>query len=312
VLVTGANGFLGEAVAAALARSGHDVLRGARVAPGSAALGEVWVGYGDIGPATRWRSALEGVAAVVHAAGIAHLPDRPPPAAANALLRVNVEGTAALAAAAVEAGVRRFVLLSSALVHGETSRGRPFTEADRPAPQSPYARSKLDAEARLIAVARGSAVEWVVLRPPMVYGARARGNFARLVRLVRSGLPLPLGLATAPRSFIGVDNLADAVVRALEHPRAANGTFLLADAEATSTADFVRRIATAAGHRVWLPPVPPAMLRGAFRLAGRERDGRRLLDPLELDTTSIRTELGWAPPLSLDEGLARAVRGDGA
>ncbi|MGE3701778.1 MAG: NAD-dependent epimerase/dehydratase family protein [Hyphomicrobiaceae bacterium] len=307
VLVTGATGFLGEAVAAALERAGHPVLRGGRAAPSSSTMGKAWVGYGDIGPATRWESALEGVATVVHVAGLAHLPDASAPRAADALVHVNVEGTACLAAAAVRAGVRRFVLVSSALVHGEASPGRPFTETDPPAPQSRYARSKLGAEQRLIEIARGTGMHWVILRPPMVYGARARGNFRRLVRLVRSGAPLPLGAATAPRSFIGIDNLADAVVRAVEHARAADGTFLLGDGESTSTADLVRRIAAALGRRVWLLHAPPALLQAASRLARRERDYRRLFEPLELDITRIRTELDWSPPLSMDAGLAAAV-----
>ena len=227
--------------------------------------------------------------------------------AARAFTRVNAQGTARLAAAAVGAGVRRLVLVSSALVHGEASPGRPFTEDDAPAPASPYARSKLNSERRLMAAARGSALQWVILRPPMVYGAGAQGNFRRLVGLVRTGLPLPLGAATAPRSFIGIDNLADAVVRCVEHGRAANQVFLLGDAETTSTADFIGRIGRALGRRARTPRVSAALLRTAFRLAGRERDFRRLFDPLELDTSRIRTLLGWSPPVSLDEGLRRAL-----
>ena len=157
--------------------------------------------------------------------------------------------------------------------------------------------------------ARGAALEWVVLRPPMVYGPGARGNFRRLVQLVRAGVPLPLGAATAPKSFIGIDNLADAVVRAVEHPRAANQVFLVADAETTSTVGLVRLIAAALGRRVWTPYVPPALLRTALGLMGRSRDVQRLFDPLALDTTRIRTLLDWTPPLSLAEGVRRAVKG---
>jgi nucleoside-diphosphate-sugar epimerase len=227
--------------------------------------------------------------------------------AAATFARVNAEGTARLAEAAARCGVRRFVLMSSALVHGRSSPGRPFTEDDMPAPQTPYARSKLDAEARLTQAARASALEWVILRPPMVYGPGARGNFRRLVRLVRAGVPLPLGAATAAKSFIGIDNLADAVVRAVEHPRAANETFLIADAETTSTVGLVRLIAAALGRRVWTPRVPPALLRAALGVVGRDRDLQRLLDPLELDSSRIRALLGWSPPVSLAEGVRRAV-----
>jgi nucleoside-diphosphate-sugar epimerase len=308
VLVTGATGFLGRAVAEALDRAGHHVLRGARTAPAAAPTGERWIGYGDVGPATRWEEALAGVDAIVHLAGLAHLPDAMAATAADIFSRVNAEGTARLASAAAGARVRRLVLVSSALVHGESSPGRSFTENDAPAPASPYARSKLDSERRLIAAARGSALQWVILRPPLVYGARAQGNFRRLVGLVRTGLPLPLGAATAAKTFIGVDNLAGAVVRCLEHANAANQVFLVGDAETTSTTDLIHRLAGALGRRVWTPRVPPALLRIALRLARREHDYRRLFDPLEFDTSRIRTRLDWSPPVSLDEGLRRAVQ----
>jgi UDP-N-acetyl-alpha-D-quinovosamine dehydrogenase len=308
VLVTGATGFLGQAVADALAKAGHDVLRGARTVPAIARAGTRWIGYGEVGPATRWEAALAGVEVVVHLAGLAHLPDAVAATAAETFTRVNAEGTARLASAAVGAGVRRLVLVSSALVLGEASPGRPFTEDDEPAPAGTYARSKLDSERRLVEAARGSALEWVILRPPMVYGAGAGGNFRRLVKLVRTRAPLPLGAATARRTFIGIDNLADAVAHAVEHPLAANQVFLIGDAETTSTADFVHRIAAATGRGVWTPRVPPALLRAAFRAAGRERDYRRLFDPLEVDISHIRDSLGWSPPLSLEDSLRRALR----
>jgi nucleoside-diphosphate-sugar epimerase len=308
VLVTGATGFLGRAVAEALARAGHDVLRGARVAPVGAA--ESWTGYGEVGPDTRWEEALAGIDVVVHLAGLAHLPDEMAAAAADIFARVNAEGTARLAAAAARSGARRLVLMSSALAHGPTSPGRPFTEDDAPAPATPYARSKLDSETRLVEAARGSQLDWVSLRPPMVYGPGARGNYRRLMQLVRAGVPLPLGAATAPKSFIGIDNLADAVVRSVEHPRAANQTFLVADAETTSTVGLVHLIAAGLGRRVWTPYVPPALLRAALGLLGRSRDVQRLFDPLELDTSHIRTLLDWTPPVSLAEGVRRAVRNE--
>jgi len=218
VLVTGASGFLGRAVADALQSGGHAVLRGVRSLPAAAPVGQAWIGHGDVGPQTRWEAALEGVETVVHLAGLAHLSDASVVAAVDAFSRVNAEGTARLAAA-VGSGIRRLVLVSSALVHGEASPGRPLSEEDEPAPTSPYARSKLDWERRLIAAARGSGLQWVIMRPPMVYGAQARDNFRRLVGLVHKGWPLPLGSATAPRTFIGIDNLADAVVRCVEHAR---------------------------------------------------------------------------------------------
>ena len=155
--------------------------------------------------------------------------------------------------------------------------------------------------------ARASALEWVILRPPMVYGPGARGNFRRLVQLVRAGAPLPLGAATAPRSFIGIDNLADAVVRAVEHPRAANQVLLIADAETTSTVGLVHLIAAGLGRRIWTPHVSAALLRTALGAMGATRDVQRLFDPLELNTSRIRALLEWTPPVSLAEGVRRAV-----
>lgn len=309
VLVTGATGFLGSAVATALARAGFDVRRGTRVAPPRAG-DEVWVGYGDIGPDTQWRAALQGIGTIVHLAGLAHLPDGSTAAAAQAFKRINADGTARLAAAAVESGVRRFVLLSSALVHGHAST-RPLRDADAPRPGTTYASSKLEGEQHLQGLARGSGLQWVILRPPMVYGANARGNFLRLVSMVRSGLPIPLGAATAPKSFIGVDNLADAVVRSVEHEGIVNRAFLVADAETTSTAHFIHRIAAALQRRVMVPRVPATVMRHALRVAGREADYMRLFEPLQIDASGFRDALGWSPPLTMDEGLRRAVAGDG-
>jgi nucleoside-diphosphate-sugar epimerase len=307
ILVTGANGFLGRSVATALERAGHDILRGARRLP-AARGGQAWAGYGDVGPDTRWAQSLAAVDTVVHLAGLAHLPDAAANVAAAIFAQVNADGTARLAKAAAAAGVRRMVLISSALVHGEASPGRAFVESDEPNPASAYARSKLDAERHLVAAAQGSGLQWVILRPPMVYGAGAGGNFRRLVALVRSGLPLPFGAATAARTFVAIDNLSDAVVRCVERAEASGKIFLLGDAETTSTADLIQRIAATLGRRVLMPAVPLAALRAVFTVLGRGRDYRRLFDPLEFDTSRIRTILDWEPPVSMEEGLRRALR----
>ena len=307
VLVTGATGFIGRVAAAALDKAGHEVVRGGRARLDTSASGEAWVAYGEIGPDTCWEQALSGIGTVVHVAGLAHLPDASLARQANAFGRVNAEGTARLATTAARAGVRRLVLVSTALVAGDASPGRPFTESDRPVPKGAYAVSKLASEQRLQEAARGTGLEWVILRPPLVYGPAATGNFRRLAQLVRSGLPLPLGAATARRTFVGVDNFADAVVRCVEHPRAAGEIFFVGDRETPTMAEFVRGMGVAMGREVWLPSVPPALVRTAARVAGRVRDYHRLFDPFEIDSSRIRAALDWSPPLSLDEGLARAL-----
>lgn len=301
--MTGASGYVGAAVARALALAGHDVIRGAR-SPRQA-CGEAWAAYGDLRELSDWRPVLAGCDAVVHCAGLAHVPEGPD--AAQLALNVNTLATERLAEAAARAGVRRFVFMSSAHVSGADSREGILSEASEPRPGTIYARSKFDAEVRLQRVAGDKGIEWTILRPPMVYGPAAPGNFGRLVRLVRSGLPLPFGSATAQKSFIGIDSLASAVVRTAMDPGAANAMFLVSDSETISTRDLIGLIAETTGHSLRLVPVPERMMRGFGRLSGRGRDIARLFDPFVIDTGRIRQQLGWTPPFSLAEGIRRAL-----
>jgi nucleoside-diphosphate-sugar epimerase len=229
------------------------------------------------------------------------------PGAEERARRVNVEGTARLVEAALRSGAKRFVFVSSAHVNGPSSGAHPFREDDPPKPDNVYARSKLEAELRLKAIAGGSAMEWVIVRPPMVYGPAAPGNFQRLVKLVRTGLPIPLGAAEAAKSFLYVGNLASAMEAVAGHPGAAYKTFLVSDCDVTSTAGLLRLIAEALGKKSRLVNVPQAPLALAARLAGREKDVRRLFDPLEIDSDLIRTTLNWTPPIALAEAVRRSV-----
>jgi nucleoside-diphosphate-sugar epimerase len=270
------------------------------------------VRIGEIAAATDWRPALAGVDAVVHLAARAHVLHETS-AEAFALYRaVNTLGTLALAEAAAAAGVGRFVFVSSVRVHGARTTGAPFTEASPLAGEDPYGRSKAEAEAGLAQLACGTRLEPVVLRPPLVYGAEARGNFARLVKLVASGIPLPLGAVHNRRSLLYVGNLVDAIVRSLDHPEAAGQTFLVSDGEDVSTADLVRRIGRALGRSVRLIALPPALLRLGGTLAGRGDDVTRLIDDLVVDSSHIRRTLDWTPPYTLDQGLAETAAQIGA
>jgi nucleoside-diphosphate-sugar epimerase len=220
---------------------------------------------------------------------------------------VNAAGSAALARAARTAGVRRLVLLSTTTVYGDRSHGRPFDESSPPAPATPYAQSKLEAEQLVAGILKGSPTELVVLRPPLVYGPGAKGNFARLVRLVQRGIPLPLGSVRNKRSLVFVDNLADAIMRALDHPAATGRTYVVSDGEDVSTPDLIARLAAALGRQPRLFAVPPALLRLVGALLGRGDEIGRLLDDMAVDSSRIRTELGWRPPFTVDEGLSRSV-----
>ena len=307
ILVTGASGFVGRALLARLALEGYRV-RGAVRRPDTAlAAGAEPVAIGDLMHAPDWRSTLAGVDLVVHLAARAHVLDERSPDAFALYRAANTLPTLRLAEAAAAAGVRRLVFVSSVRVHGSRTAGPPVDESSPLEAEDPYGRSKADAERGLAEIARASRLEVVVLRPPLVYGPGARGNFARLARAVARGVPLPFGAVRNRRSLVYVGNLADAIVRSVAHPAAAGRTFMVSDGEDVSTAELVRRIARALGRPPRLVPIPPALLRAVGALAGRGGDVARLLDDLVVDSTLLRRTLGWNPPYTLDEGLAATI-----
>jgi len=311
-LVTGATGFVGRALVLRLLAEGRAVRAAVRRANAPLPAGVETVSVPDIGPDTDWSAALIGVDAVVHLAARAHVLDASSRDAFEAYRAVNSLAALRLAERAAAAGVRRFVFMSSARVHGARTTDTPFTESSPLAAEDPYGRSKGEAEIGLAERARGTALETVVLRPPLVYGPGARGNFARLVGLVARGVPLPLGAVHNRRSLIGLDNLVDVIVRCLDDPAAAGGTFLVSDGEDLSTPELVRRIARALGRPARLFPLPPSLLRLGGALVGRGDDVVRLLDDFVVDASHIGRTLGWTPPVPLDRGLARAVAARGA
>jgi nucleoside-diphosphate-sugar epimerase len=218
---------------------------------------------------------------------------------------VNVDGTLNLARQAVQYGVKRFVFISSIGVNGAATTSAPFTADDTPDPRSPYAVSKLEAEIGLRRIALKEGLEVVIVRPPLVYGPRAPGNFAALLKCVRQGVPLPLGSARNLRSFVAIDNLMDLIIRCAEHDHAANQVFLVSDGEDLSVADFLRRLAGSLGRPPRLVPVPNALL-NFLALAFRRQDlALRLCAPLQIDIAKTRAILDWSPVVSVNEGLKR-------
>jgi nucleoside-diphosphate-sugar epimerase len=304
VLVTGANGFVGRVLCAHLRERGLQVRRALRRATPEE---ESDVVVGEIGPDTDWRAALEGVAIVIHLAARTHVTLD---TAEDPLLecrRVNVEGTRRLAVAAARAGVRRLVFLSSAKVNGEATV-QPFREVDQPHPTDAYGVSKWEGEQALMHVAKESGMEWVILRVPLLYGPGVRANFLSLMRAVDRGVPLPLGAVRNLRSLLYVGNLVDAIRVCLSHPEAANKLFMVSDGEDVSTCELVSRLAAALSVRPRLISVPLPLLRLAGTLTGRTALVDRLTGSLRLDSSLIRSKLGWVSPFTLEVALAQTVR----
>ena len=307
VLVTGASGFVGRAVVARAVADGWTVRAGTRQpASGWPAGVETAPGL-ELAPDTDWRSALAGVDSIVHCAARVHVMHDAAPDPLAEFRRVNTAGSLALARQAAAAGVRRFVFVSSIGVNSAETFGTPCRADDVPAPHSPYAVSKYEAEEALRRLAAETAMEVAVLRPPLVYGPGAPGNFAQLMRALQRGLPLPLGAVHNRRSFVALDNLVDLIVRCLAHPAAANRTFLVSDGEDLSTTALLRRTALALGRPARLLPVPAPLLRAAANALGRRELGQRLFGSLQVDSSLARALLGWAPVVSVDEGLRRTA-----
>jgi nucleoside-diphosphate-sugar epimerase len=248
------------------------------------------------------------VNAVVHLAARVHIMHEGAENPLEEFLKVNVAGTEHLARAAAASGAKRFVYLSSIGVNGaQTALGKPFLEADKPNPYNAYALSKWEAEQGLLRVAKDTGIDVVVIRPPLVYGLAAPGNFGSLMRAVRRGWPLPLGAVHNQRSLVALDNLVDFIITCITHPMAANQTFLVSDGQDLSTTELVRGMAQAAGVPARLLPVPVWALQAGASLLGKGDAVQRLCGNLQVDISKARNLLGWVPPVSVQEGLRRAM-----
>ena len=308
VVVTGAGGFIGRALVSHLARSNCDVLALSRSEPIAKDVTSAVIGdYADVG---RLQPLFRGYDSVVHLAALAHRSVATHESGAGTVFAPSVAAAASVATAAAAAGVRRLVFVSSIGVNGNRTDARPFSEEDPAHPVEPYALGKMQAETAVRQVAaEHPGLEFVIVRPPLVYGPGAPGNFGRLVRAVQRGMPLPLRGVTNRRSFLGLDNLAGFIELALRHPDARNELYLLSDGEDVSTSEFIRRIGQACGTPARLFSCPAPLLRFLARVGGREEQLDRLVSSLQVDSGKARAQLGWRPSLTLDEGLRRAVAG---
>lgn len=301
VLVTGANGFIGRCLVPMLEERGYGVRRAVRTGTAS----DNSVAIGSIGPFTNWEAAVAGVDAVVHLAARVHRPNEEH--AGELYNMVNAEGTLQLACAAERANVRKFVFLSSILVNGSCTDGRaPFNENDTFCPRGAYGQSKAAAELGLQELASKFRMSVSIVRPPLVYGREAGGNFRQLVTALKMRLPLPLGLIDNRRSFIGVQNLGSFISMLLDvEQRVQCKTYLVADAEQISTAAFIRRMGRALNRHAVLLPIPPKLVDLAVKtLKPRLRDS--LFGSLEMDISSALS-IGWRAPFNIEESLKLAL-----
>ncbi len=310
ILVTGATGLVGKALLQRLMADNE--LQ--RLVVAVRRRGQRWpeqvrpIVTGDLNLATDWSIALKGVAVVVHSAARVHVVQDTAPASLAAFRAVNVLATLNLARQASAKGVKQFVFISSVKVNGDSTRpGRAFTEVDSPNPQDAYGESKFEAEQGLRQLAADTGMEVVIIRPPLVYGPGVKANFAALMRAVQHGWPLPLGAVHNQRSLVALDNLVDFIVTCITHPQAANQTFLVSDGQDLSTTELLRGMAQAAGVPTRLLPVPVWALQAGASLLGKGDAVQRLCGNLQVDISKARSLLGWVPPVSVEDGLRRAM-----
>lgn len=300
VLITGTTGFIGSQLVEQLERSDHLEVRAAIRRPTDTAVQSHVVG--DITPSTDWTEALSNVDVVIHCAARAHILNANEANPLELYRYTNTRGTLNLARQAAKHGVSRFIFLSSIGVNG-TSTTRPFTPESVPCPSEAYAQSKLEAEEGLREIQKETGLEMVIIRPTLVYGPNAPGNFGLLARVMRTGLPLPLDGIHNARSFISVWNLVDLIKTCTEHPSAANVTLVVRDGEDISTSELLRKMAVAQGRTPRLFWMPRSLLKAGATLFGKRQIYDRLFDSLQVDDTATRKMLDWTPPLSLEEGI---------
>lgn len=305
ILITGATGFLGQALTDKLWSDGYSVV--AAVRRESAILGGdvESVKVGNISTQTDWQQALNKVDVVIHCAARAHIMNDVVADPLAEFRKVNTAGTLNLAKQAAEACVRRFVFISSIKVNGELTESVPFSSEDSFVPTDPYGLSKYEAEQGLLALAKETGMEVVIIRPTLVYGSGVKGNFASLLKWMKRGVPLPLGAIHNQRSLVALDNLVDFIIHCIDHPKASNEIFLISDGEDVSTTELLQKVAKAFDKRALLLPIPVSWMTLAAKLLGKADVANRLFGSLQVDSSKAHELLGWEPIITMDGQLEK-------
>lgn len=313
ILVTGANGFIGRALTSRLLDLHYNIRTTTRSKqPHYQPSNKPYEAFtiDESKPDLGLKNALRKVYAVVHLAARVHIMNETTKNAYDEFHKANVEVTSRLVKEASAAGVKRFIFMSTMSLYSndyQNSSPAPFTEELAPNPLSPYAISKWEAEQYLKAVAQNSAMKITVIRPPLVYGPGVRANFLSLLKLAKTGLPLPVGMLNAKRSLISRDNLIDFIICCINHSLAANETFFVSDNADISVKDLFAKLIQLFGKRALLLPIPPKLLYSFGSLLNKREIVNRLCTPLQVNTSKANTLLGWKPIQTLEEGLKQTV-----
>lgn len=301
ILVTGANGFVGQCLRPTLIAHGHSIATFSRHPIQNIKTIPFDINYTNIVDED-----IKKYEVLIHLAGRAHVMHETEQDVYQAYKEVNVDYTLKVAKHAHDSGVKRFVFLSSIKVNGEHTSAA-FNEENTPNPQDAYGQTKLEAEEALKAFCQSHGMEYVIIRPPLIYGLGVKANFKALIKLCQLPIPLPLGKVENKRSFVGLDNLCDFILLCCKHPKAANQTFLISDDEDVSTTELISTIRQALGKKPWLMPIASRYLDQLFKLLGKASYSERLLGNLQVDITKAKNLLGWQPPYTVEQGIQKTV-----
>ncbi|MEZ9356497.1 NAD-dependent epimerase/dehydratase family protein [Vibrio breoganii] len=293
ILVTGSTGFVGSNLVSSLKQPFKVVLR-----PGEQSKHDSYY-VSSIDSETNWGTELIGIETVIHLAGIAHSNN------SNHVRSVNVDGTLKLAETAVRDGVKRFVFASSIGVNGLSTEDIPFSPCSSCQPHNIYARSKFEAELGLLEIAERTGLEVVIVRPTLVYGPNAPGNFGLLNKLVLNLPFLPFGLSKNKRDFISVYNLVDLLICCATHSDAAGHIFLASESQTVSIKEFTNQIARGLSKNVIQIPVPISLMRLLCKVTGKSAMFEQLFGNLEVDSSNIKDILDWTPPQTMEQSMAK-------
>jgi len=311
ILLTGSTGFIGKALVTELKQQNFDMSIAVRQKTNLFSDEVKQFVVGDFGSNPDFSASLSGIDCVIHLAGRSHVIDKAKASVLDEFRKINTKLTLNLAKQAVTAKVTRFVFLSSILVNGNQSN-KPFLENDTPNPKESYAISKYEAEQGLLKLAKNSGLEVVIIRPPLVYGNNAPGNFGRLIQWASAKfiLPLPLGAVNNSRSLIAIDNLVSFIITCALHPKSTNEIFLISDDENLSTTQLLKKIAKAFNKKALLLPAPVSWMVFVARLLGKEADAVRLFSSLVVDSSKARDLLDWHPVTTIDEQLCKITKNE--